>query len=375
MTSEFAAKLDDSLLPSVAAEGKYREQMAAENIRRTIMFAKVVSVLVSFLIGIMIWQYQGSELFPFLLAEPYSRLFFSYLFCSVLLLFLCSRMANHEKLTFLYRICLLILCARQAALDLALYDSMVIFLLVLQSIAALVSMRVRNLLIFFPGSAVLFIIFAQQQIQSLTINHYLQVFVVTVISCIIGFEFERQRRKRFALNEHLQAAADKAEQAARTDYLTGLFNRKALFEFGHLLLSQSKRYQHTCCVIYLDLDNFKSINDTFGHSAGDLVIKRAAELCVNITRDCDAVGRIGGEEFVLVLSNANAQAAESFVQRLFDNVRGEGVEYNKEVIRFTFSAGISEFRATDKGFECALARADEGLYEAKRKGRDRWVTR
>ncbi len=150
---------------------------------------------------------------------------------------------------------------------------------------------------------------------------------------------------------------------AMTDQLTGLLNRRALFDrFGRAQLAGA-------AVVLVDLDHFKSINDTHGHDAGDLVLREFAELVRNLVRPEDSAARIGGEEFVLLLADSSRERARDVAERLRAAFAARMGELAGISVRATVSVGVA--LADDRGFEVALSEADAALYRAKDLGRDR----
>lgn len=157
--------------------------------------------------------------------------------------------------------------------------------------------------------------------------------------------------------------ARRHRQEAMTDQLTGLLNRRALFDrFGHAPLTGA-------AVVLVDLDHFKSINDTHGHDAGDLVLREFAELVRNLVRTEDSAARIGGEEFVLLLAASSSERARDVAERLRMAFAARMTELAGISVRATVSVGVA--LVDDRGFEVALAEADAALYRAKDLGRDR----
>ena len=150
---------------------------------------------------------------------------------------------------------------------------------------------------------------------------------------------------------------------AMTDQLTGLLNRRALFDrFGKVPLVGA-------AVVLVDLDHFKSINDTHGHEAGDLVLREFAELVRNLVRPEDSAARIGGEEFVLLLAASSDQRARDVAERLRTAFAARMTELAGISLRATVSIGVAP--VDERGFEVALSEADAALYRAKDLGRDR----
>lgn len=158
---------------------------------------------------------------------------------------------------------------------------------------------------------------------------------------------------------------------ATTDALTGANNRHQFFSLAGQELKRSQRYKHPLAVIMLDIDYFKSINDTYGHQAGDVVLKALSTMTIASLRETDIFGRLGGEEFAAVLPETEAEAALHVAQRLREDVAKMTIRTQKKEINFTVSIGVSTVNGQDKQIADALNRADEALYKAKRAGRNR----
>jgi len=190
-------------------------------------------------------------------------------------------------------------------------------------------------------------------------DYRLVVQIVVVFSVMLLtslFWIGRLRR----LNEQLQVKS-------QTDPLTGLANRAALDRRFARALEQARRYSRPLSIVMLDIDHFKSINDEFGHQMGDRVLKEFADLLVSGLRGSDAVGRWGGEEFLLLCPETSSQQAAAFAERLCEQSRALSFSTGQTQ---TLSAGVAELNATDT-VDSLLRRADAALYRAKHEGRDR----
>lgn len=174
--------------------------------------------------------------------------------------------------------------------------------------------------------------------------------------------------------EELTKAYQEIEKLANTDPLTGIANRRYLFEELEGELIRSKRFNHPFSVLVLDIDHFKKINDTYGHDVGDEVIKGLVDTLNQSLREVDCLGRLGGEEFVIILPETSTEGALLVAERLRRLVSGFTLDYKqKEIISITVSIGISSYCKEDLCVETILKRADEALYKAKQEGRDRIV--
>ncbi|MDD5717389.1 MAG: diguanylate cyclase [Sulfuricurvum sp.] len=164
----------------------------------------------------------------------------------------------------------------------------------------------------------------------------------------------------------------KLEEQAITDYLTGLYNRRHFTQRLEEELSRIKRYRHiTGSLLMFDLDKFKSINDTFGHLTGDRILKTFSDIIKNNLRKSDIAGRIGGEEFALILPDTDRNNALALAERIRENVLYHTEDCAGEKITFTVSIGLTLLRSDDADINSPLSRADSALYTAKENGRNR----
>jgi len=175
----------------------------------------------------------------------------------------------------------------------------------------------------------------------------------------------------FQLSHALHEAYERARELARTDELTGLANRRAFLEQGTAALDQALRYGRPLSLVMCDIDHFKPINDTHGHAAGDAVLRAVAERLRRAARAADIPGRIGGEEFALLLPETGANAAVTLAERLRRDVGALAVFHDGVVLRFTCSFGVAQHSATMERLGALLGAADKALYRAKALGRDR----
>lgn len=160
---------------------------------------------------------------------------------------------------------------------------------------------------------------------------------------------------------------------ATTDALTGANNRHQFFSLGGVEVQRAKRYELPLTMLMLDIDYFKSINDTYGHAAGDVVLKAMAASVSSILRASDIFGRLGGEEFAAILPQTDIEEGAEVAERLRSTLAGLGVEVGDERVSFTVSVGVTRVDGRDRTVEEVLNRADEALYKAKRMGRNRVV--
>jgi diguanylate cyclase (GGDEF)-like protein len=164
----------------------------------------------------------------------------------------------------------------------------------------------------------------------------------------------------------------KLETSSNTDYLTGASNRRYFMPLLDKEAARAKRSHGRLAVLFLDIDHFKRINDTYGHADGDAVICTLAELCRSAVRETDTIARLGGEEFAVLLPDTNLSDALVVAERIRQSAEQAVVETGKPCgIRFCVSIGAAElFADTEVGHDL-LARADARLYQAKTSGRNR----
>lgn len=187
----------------------------------------------------------------------------------------------------------------------------------------------------------------------------------------VGDEIDAMHQKLHQLM--VQNAEQKAhlEQLATTDSLTGLKNRRAVLELLRLQIALSQRGHPSPAVILLDIDFFKRINDTYGHSAGDQALVVISQILLDRVRDTDCVGRFGGEEFILVLPNTRQEGALALAEILRESIRSTAIEVRGFQPFFcTASFGVAVGHANTTDWEALVKRADAALYSAKESGRD-----
>lgn len=174
-----------------------------------------------------------------------------------------------------------------------------------------------------------------------------------------------------ALDEQaLQEANQQLDFISRTDGLTQLLNRRAWEEEMHREFKRNSRSGQPSVLLMFDIDHFKKVNDTYGHQAGDEVIKRVADTIRETKRECDIAGRYGGEEYCIILLDTDGKGGMIYAERLREAIEALPVEYDKFTIKFTISIGISEYRKDLAGPSTWLEQADQALYHSKEGGRN-----
>ncbi len=170
----------------------------------------------------------------------------------------------------------------------------------------------------------------------------------------------------------LRESSDELEQLVHTDTLTGLYNYRHFSLVLDQELERTRRTGQPTSMILLDLDHFKQVNDTWGHEAGNQVLRRCAELMKQTLRKIDIPCRYGGEEFAIILPGTHLPLAVSVANRLRENIMAAAVEVDGGVIEYTASMGVDTFIMGDViGHEEFVKQVDAMLYRAKNEGRNR----
>jgi two-component system cell cycle response regulator len=178
-------------------------------------------------------------------------------------------------------------------------------------------------------------------------------------------------RRVVDLHRQIEAQNRLLEELAVTDTLTGLPNRRAVDAWVTRQLHAAARHDFLLWIAMADLDRFKSVNDGYGHDAGDTVLKKFGEILKRNTRSCNMCARIGGEEFVLILTHAEKASVLIAIDRIRDDLARQEFVFRNVRLRVTASFGVAGFRGGAPDFPALVKQADMALYEAKRNGRNR----
>jgi len=180
-------------------------------------------------------------------------------------------------------------------------------------------------------------------------------------------ELKTLKEKAEQLNKVLQEEKKTLEQISITDYLTEINNRRFININLETEIKKALRYGNNLSIIMMDIDNFKSINDMYGHHVGDQVLKTISKTIKSNLREVDLVGRYGGEEFLIILPNTGLEAAYNIADRIRNKIAK--IKFDNYDIKVTISGGVAQLK-DDKGTDL-LKKADALLYKAKEKGRNR----
>jgi diguanylate cyclase (GGDEF)-like protein len=165
----------------------------------------------------------------------------------------------------------------------------------------------------------------------------------------------------------LRRSHNHERELARTDHLTGAINRRSFFEASQQEINRARRHRHPFTVAYMDIDDFKLINDRYGHSIGDMVLRSVAQTIKSNIREIDVVARLGGDEFVILMPETDEAAAQTVVGRvhgnIMDGIRGHGWP-------ITFSIGVVTWTTPPRTVDVMLKQADDAMYKVKNSGKN-----
>lgn len=183
--------------------------------------------------------------------------------------------------------------------------------------------------------------------------------VMSIFAKQIGLSLERAR------------LFQEVQDLALTDPLTGLHNRRSLFELGRIEFSRAERLSRPFSCLMMDLDHFKQINDTYGHPTGDKVLQGFARLCKESVREIDLIGRYGGEELMILMPETDIGMANQVAERLRASIYENQMTVDDQVLNVTVSIGVATKDENTLELDTLIARADQAMYIAKHRGRNR----
>jgi diguanylate cyclase (GGDEF)-like protein len=163
---------------------------------------------------------------------------------------------------------------------------------------------------------------------------------------------------------------DMVKHYASHDALTGIYNRRWLLELAQAEFIRSIRYKRSLSAMMLDIDNFKDFNDSYGHAIGDVILQVVTNLCKESLRNSDFMGRYGGEEFVIFVTETSQNKAKLVAERIRNRIAKTAIPTDNGDLRVTVSIGLAENNAFTPTLESLIARADQAMYLAKKKGRN-----
>jgi diguanylate cyclase (GGDEF)-like protein len=189
----------------------------------------------------------------------------------------------------------------------------------------------------------------------------------------VAEELQTTKQRLQRKETELKAVIAQANEVSHTDALTFLPNRRQIIGDLQREVIFSDHYGTPLAISLLDIDHFKSINDTYGHVIGDEVLRKLADELRQHIRHPDTIGRYGGEEFLVILPHSTVIAASEQAERLCKYVRSLVIEAGEHNISLTISMGLAQFKIHREDWQTFLNRADKALYQAKNNGRDQWA--
>ncbi|HET6596760.1 MAG TPA: GGDEF domain-containing protein [Anaerolineales bacterium] len=198
--------------------------------------------------------------------------------------------------------------------------------------------------------------------------------IVHILGLTSSAQIQSYRRKSFRAYIQEKDAKEMVAYLANIDPLTKSLTRRQFFNIAETEFQRFKRYRGSLSILVLDADNFKNINDTYGHHAGDLVLQSFSLVVLEQKRAQDTFGRLGGEEFALLLPETNLQQAKVVAERVQTVWAETPCNVDEQIIYSTVSIGVAQANKQDTSFEDVLRRADRIMYKAKEAGRNRVMT-
>ncbi len=169
----------------------------------------------------------------------------------------------------------------------------------------------------------------------------------------------------------LRKANEQLNTLATTDSLTGVVNRREFFRLAEQELARARRYSHPTALMMMDIDHFKRVNDQYGHAIGDDALRHFTGICRQEMRSEDVIGRLGGEEFAILLPETDVESAQILAERIRASLTQSSVNTQAEPLQMSVSIGVTERAEGETQLKALLQRADSALYEAKNQGRNR----
>lgn len=266
------------------------------------------------------------------------------------------------------------------AIDQLVTPSITPFIIACISVSAIFIIKpLHTLLIFVSGYVIYYfaIGFVQTDL-SILLSNRINGFTSIIFGIFLSFVLWKTNVVNLQLKERILFQQKELEDKnmelqylATHDSLTGLINRRFFEEKASHEILRIKRYgENTCLFLLMDIDNFKSINDKYGHPTGDKVLQRIASILKTQLRETDIVSRIGGEEFAIILVNADAKAGETIAEKLRNSIEKEIIIIDGQEINITVSIGITSIDNSIESYEEIYSYADKALYFAKAKGKN-----
>lgn len=204
--------------------------------------------------------------------------------------------------------------------------------------------------------------------SSMSMLYFSSILLLEVANALLFLMLNSQR-----LAKSLMIVQQELEKLASSDTLTGLFNRRKLAELCDQEIIEARTLNRPLAMLLIDLDHLKQMNDTFGHSAGDALINTVVKIIRDQLRPTDIAGRLGGDEFLLILPNTTQEHAKSIAEHIRQNVQNQIFHWEDKVLSMSLSIGVASLIDADTNWNDWLQRADHNLYLAKNSGRNQIV--
>ncbi len=249
-------------------------------------------------------------------------------------------------------------------------DLFYIYVSVVFGISFFISMNAFDrTLILLPALIVIYLFLPHfQQDPEITFVVVINMAIINSLAWALGFVSRNYRKDAFLHKKILLEKTLLLEELIKKDAMTGLYNHNASFQKLKEEIDYANRTGNPLSIIILDIDDFKKINDSYGHLRGDSVLIEVSNIMANITRTIDTVGRYGGEEFIIILPATDIEGARILSQKIKSAMDSHSFENN---ISITFSGGVSQYR--NESVEELIQLTDEKLYIAKRSGKNRFI--
>ncbi len=207
----------------------------------------------------------------------------------------------------------------------------------------------------------------------------LQLTSVSIVSIVCGLVILSLVSNAFitkatVYSRLIEAQSQRFIKLAQVDHLTGVYNARSFYEIGNQLFRLARREKSPLSILYIDIDHFKRINDTYGHHNGDLVLQKVTRVIGSAMRESDVLARIGGEEFNVLLPDTDGAGAGVLAEKIRNLVEQTAIKMEDLEVSVTLSVGVAMLKDTDKTFEILQQRSDQLLYAAKNQGRNQVVT-
>ncbi|WP_139685233.1 GGDEF domain-containing protein [Vibrio tasmaniensis] len=252
------------------------------------------------------------------------------------------------------------------------FVSFVLIIGIITAAALSMSSLYRAYLVFFFSMLIpqIFIMLYYGEHQHISLVIFTIIYIPATI--LLSKSMLNNRMSSILAHEEIERSAEAFKQLSTVDNLTNIHNRRYFFEMSQSLLLMTGREKKSVSMLMIDVDNFKAINDNYGHQAGDYVLTCLARDIECLMRKSDLFARIGGEEFAILLDNTSFEDAKNIAGRIIKTVEAGAVIYNQRAIDVTVSIGISALNNEITCIEELYVCADKNLYQAKAKGRNQF---